>query len=477
MRILKMLSWIEMKTSMWPKYFFLLFLSSLLLFGCASKRFGKKAKEFDSAGLYVDAARMYYESVLANGNNIESKLGLQRNGQLVLAEKLELFKTQYNNNAYKDAVYAFLDAENYAKKVNDVGIKLIFPAENQVYFAEMKEHYLSARYQDAMQALDLEQFSGAELILAEVLSIDVAYKDAKQHWITAKYEPIYRNGIQYAENHLYRLAYYSFSEVMAGSPTYRDVVTRKADALQLATITIAVAPFVMPNQMEGPLSQAFQSKAIAALNNLDSPFFKVVIDNGVNSLVGSRLSSQKSVVSNYIRQYSQLIKAKAVLLCRILKNVETTGVVIKNTKPGYLKREEEYVDSEGLKKKRVVYDKVQYHEHQQNNLAELQAEFSLIDVATGNVVVSDVVGMSLNSNVSYATYQGDIKNLVPGYWKTIDKFSAEDKVYDTSEKVSALQALLKSNRTIVSASSLMTDVVARAAAQLALTVEKYNPEV
>ena len=102
MRILKMLSWIEMKTSMWPKYFFLLFLSSLLLFGCASKRFGKKAKEFDSAGLYVDAARMYYESVLANGNNIESKLGLQRNGQLVLAEKLELFKTQYNNNAYKN---------------------------------------------------------------------------------------------------------------------------------------------------------------------------------------------------------------------------------------------------------------------------------------------------------------------------------------------------------------------------------------
>jgi hypothetical protein len=43
--------------------------------------------------------------------------------------------------------------------------------------------------------------------------------------------------------------------------------------------------------------------------------------------------------------------------------------------------------------------------------------------------------------------------------------------------VSALQALLKSNRTIVSASSLMTDVVARAAAQLALTIEKYNPEV
>ncbi len=462
---------------MFSKYGLLLLISSFLLFGCASKRYGKKAREFDSAGLYVDAARMYYESVLANGNNIESKLGLQRNGQLVLMEKLELFKTHFNNNAYKEAVYVFLDAENYAKQINDVGIKLIFPADNQVYFSEVKEHYLGNRYQEALHSLDLEQFEGAEIILKEILDIDASYKDAAQHWITAKYEPIYRNGVQYMENHLYRMAFYSFSEVMTGSATYKDVGALRADALQQATITIAVAPFVMPNQREDALSQAFQSKSIAALNSLKSPFFKVVIDNGVNSLYGNQLTQQKTVINNYISQYSHLIKAKTVLSCRILKNVEKTGTFTKVNKPGYLKREEEYVDNEGQKRKRVVYDKVLYMEYQQTNVAELMAEFSLIDVASGNVVVSDAVSLSAASNVYYAVYQGESKNLVPGYWKSLDKVSSEDKVYDNTENVSALQSLLKANRNILPASALMNEVITNSATMLAQTVEKYNPEV
>lgn len=459
------------------KYCLLLFLSSILLFGCASKRYGNKAKKFDAAGLYVDAAKMYYESVVANGNNIESKLGLQRNGQLVLMEKLELFKTHFNNNADKDAVYAFIDADNYYKQINAVGIKLLFPPENQVYYAEVKERYLGGRYQEAMMALDLEQFSGAEQVLREIVEIDAAYKDAKQHWVTAKYEPIYRNGLQYMENQLYRKAFYSFSEVMAGSASYKDVVAQKAEALQQATITIAVAPFVMPSQSVGVVSRALQTKSVNALNNLKSPFFKVVIDERINGLTGDRRHPQQDVIINYIRQNGHLINAKTVLSCRILKNVENTGELKKTNKPGYLKREEEYTDADGVKKKRVVYDKVVYVEQQQRNMAELVAEFSLIDVATGNVVAADVATFSLDSEVSYAVYQGDTKNLIPGHWKARDRSYPEDRVFDNSSDVAALQNRLKSNRNIVSASTLMSDAIAKVAGQLASTVEKYNPEV
>ena len=462
---------------MWCKYCFLLVLSSVLLFGCASKRYGKKAKKFDEAGLYVDAAKMYYESVVANGNNIESKLGLQRNGQLVLMEKLELFKTHFNNNADKDAVYAFIDADNYYKQINAVGIKLLFPPENQVYYTEVKERYLGGRYQEAMMSLDLEQFSGAEQVLREIVEIDGAYKDAKQHWITAKYEPIYRNGLQYMENQLYRKAFYSFSEVMSGSASYKDVVAQKAEALQLATITIAVAPFVMPNQTINVLSQALQTKSIHALNTLKTPFFKVVVNERINTLTGDRRNTQQAAITSFITQNAHLISAKTILMCRILKNVENTGELKKTNKPGYLKREEEYVDAEGAKHKRVVYDKVVYVEQQQRNYAELVAEFSLVDVASGNVVVADVVTISLDSEVSYAVYQGDTKNLVPGYWKARDKNSPEDRVLDTTSEVAALQNLLKANKNIVLASTLMSECIAKAASQLALTVEKYNPEV
>lgn len=459
------------------RFFLLLIVASIFFAGCASKRYGKKAKKFDEAGLYVDAAKMYYESVLANGNNIESKLGLQRNGQLVLMEKLELFKTHFNNNADKEAVYAFLDADQYARQVNAVGIKLIFPADNQVYYSEVKERYLEGRYQVAMMSLDQEQFAGAEQVFKEIIDIDAAYKDAKQHWVTAKYEPIYRNGLQFMESQLYRKAFYCFSEVMEGASAYKEVVAKKAEALDLATITIAVAPFVVQNHSINALSQALQSKSIHAINQLKTPFFKVVIDEQVNALKGDWRNSLQAVVTHYIAQNKNQIHAKTVLTCRILRNTESSGELKKTTKPAYAKRDEEYTDAEGRKQKRVVYDKVVYEDLTQRNEAILSAEFSLVDVATGNVVAADVVTISLDSQVHYATYQGDVKSLVPGYWKARDKVSPEDSVRDYTSDVAALQSLLKSNRNIVSASALMSEAVAKVAAQLAATVEKYNPEV
>jgi hypothetical protein len=144
----------------------------LTLFGCASKRHVKKGLKLENTGLYMDAAQEYYRSLVANRNNIDAKLGLKRTGQLVLEDKIDQFKSQYQNGTPKDAVYAYRNAEEYYKKVKNVGVPLIFPEEQKSYYREVEDVYLNQVYVDASKALDLEEFGTAEKLFAEVLTFN-----------------------------------------------------------------------------------------------------------------------------------------------------------------------------------------------------------------------------------------------------------------------------------------------------------------
>ena len=110
-----------------------------MIFGCASKRYLKQAYKLDKAGLYSDAANLYYNSLQKNNKNIEAKLGLQRTGQMVLDDKAKDFKSKYENASAKDAVYAYRDADAYHKKVASLGVNLIFDDANQTYYKEVED--------------------------------------------------------------------------------------------------------------------------------------------------------------------------------------------------------------------------------------------------------------------------------------------------------------------------------------------------
>ena len=56
----------------------------VFLTGCASKKFTKRGEKFEQAGLYEDAAEYYYQAVKRKGTNLDAKVGLRKNGQLLL---------------------------------------------------------------------------------------------------------------------------------------------------------------------------------------------------------------------------------------------------------------------------------------------------------------------------------------------------------------------------------------------------------
>lgn len=131
------------------KHLILLISLIFILCACASKRYVKKASLLENSGLYSDAANNYFNSLQKNINNIDAKLGLKRTGQLVLDDKIENFKSLYQNGSAKEAVYAYRSAEDYLKKIQGVGIKLIFPEEEKNYYREVEDTYLNQIYGEA----------------------------------------------------------------------------------------------------------------------------------------------------------------------------------------------------------------------------------------------------------------------------------------------------------------------------------------
>jgi hypothetical protein len=463
-----------------PKYlhlFVIVLVGALVSFSCASKKFAKQANKYAEAGLYRDAAQMYYRSVVANNKNIEAKLGLQRTGQLVLQEKLAAFKTHYDNNAVKEAVYAYIDANSYYDQVKSVGIMLVFPPENNVYYDEVKEKYLHGRYAEGLQTLDVEDFPSAEQIFAEILKIDATYKDSKTHFTTAKYEPQYRRGIEQFNNGLYRTSYYTYNNIIAGTGNYKDAIDKRSEALSKALITINVVPFQMSHPSLASNTQILRTKSIGELSQLKSPFYKVVADEVLNQLPSDGRKSQPKDLIPFMATYSESITAKAVLTARIIRIDENNNDAQVTTKHGYIKSMIETVDkTTGEKKSVPKYDKVSYKEISQTNTSQVVFEFTLIDVKSGAILVTDAATLNNSSNIHYASYQGDTKNLIPGYWKTADKESPEDAVYDNKDKVSQLRDLLNATREIKQAEMLTNELLTDASKRMAKSIELYNPE-
>lgn len=394
-------------------YLLITILSILLLHGCASKRYVKKAAEFDNAGLYSDAADMYYRSLQANDKNIDAKLGLQRTGQMVLDDKIKEFKSQYTSGTAKDAVYAFRNAEGYYKQVQAVGVQLQLSEEQRAYYREVEDLYLNKVYQEAMKALNMEEFTSAEQQFSEILTINAAYKDSKTHWTTAKYEPIYRQANEYLSNNLFRKAYYDFESILKGTGGYKNSLELKADALEKAMITIAVAPIGYSNATQKPVALQLNTKIVSQINALKTPFYKVISDQVVSSSSNININNDPAAAIQWLKRMGANIQAKTILTGKIVRYAKRTGSLVKSEKKAYRKTMVKVVDKEtNLPVEKAIYDKVRYFEFQQTNTVQFTIQYTLLNVETSEIIISDVFSHEEKPEIYYATFDGDYKQLV-----------------------------------------------------------------
>ncbi len=450
----------------------------LILAGCASKRFVKKGLLLENSGLYADAAEQYYNSLLKNINNIDAKLALQRTGQLVLEDKIENFKNQYQSSTAKDAVYAYRDADAYFKKLQKVGIKLLFPEEQTSYYKEVEDKYLNQIYSEASKALGLDQFSTSEKQFAEILTINPNYKDAKSKWTIAKYEPQYRKGNELMTNNMYRSAYFIFKKIIDETNTYENSLELMNTSLSQAKVTIYISPVNTNYSSYRTIAGQLNSHIVKGINSIKSPLYEVVGTGTTASSNANPFSKAfkydrtKGVVNSLPKH-----NAKTVFSSYINKYYTNKGRLFKSEKHAYLKRTEEYIEKETrLRKTRVVYDKVKYYEYRLERKVRLNVGYEMKRTDRNELAVSNGFNKETIDAIHYAEFEGDYKNLVPGTWKYIDKDTEEDKIYDNSTAINRLRKVFEGRKTAKSVSELESTLMSACVSQIVKDIKNYQPE-
>ena len=447
----------------------LLLLSVILLVaGCASKRYTKKAGKFEEAGLYEDAAEYYYQAVKKKDSNVDAKLGLRKNGQLTLDKKLSDFTYAYKRADYKKAVYNYIDAEKYYNKVKSVNVNLNFPEYHKEYYEEAKGDYLNKKYADGIDKLNREDFTAALSVFEEMKGIDANYKDVKDLYITAKYEPMYRDANQYLETGIYRKAYYTFETIIKGAGTYKQSVALKDEAQEKGTITVLVTNISYSNYRYSKSAGTITNDIKGKLSKLNNPFLKIIDPStlDVNIYENGQMNMQAA----------NLAGIKAVLSGKITRITLSNGKLVKNNKKGYLKEVTKTKNEAGEEIKKVKYIKTNYTEYKQENNASFELNFKMVSTEDNSIMVSDIISKYKSDKIHYAVFSGNKSKLISGYWKYKDRNSEKDVKKDNKTDIKKLQNLLKANKNIKSAQTLLNQIVNNSTKEITNKVNKYNPE-
>lgn len=454
------------------KRILLLSLIVVLSVSCVSKRYAKKAVEFEKVGLYQEAADFYFKSLKANKNNVDARIGLKKNGEMVLNLKLERFTSLWQDRLAKESTYAFIDADNYTKHLKSLGVELIIDQKYRAWFEEAGNSYLSDKYSQGVNALNNEDFFNANTIFSEIVKIDPSFRDSKDKLRIAIYEPKYRDSNQAMSMNLYRKAYYGFSNIISSTGEYKESRALMLEAQENATITILVTPFIQNSLWFRDVQTNFSTRVIRSIDDVNSPFIKVkdasfLDDKGAIFFSNGDIDLKKATFEGI----------GAVLSGRIKTVQESPGHQHVENKTGYTKIIKKTKDAQGVVHESVEYDKVMYRTVYQKNSISISVEYKMISAKTGEIMTTDVIFVTHSDEIHFALFDGDSKKLVPGYWKNRNKSSSDDKVYDNYSDVNNLKNLLRGNRNIQSIQSLKDQALNEISQKIANQVGKYNPEV
>lgn len=449
--------------------------ASVLFSGCASRRYEKMALKNEQAGLFEDAAELYLQSLTANKDNIDAKIGARKTGQITLDRKLSDFSSAYSAGKVNEAVFYYLTAKTYAEKFAASGVLLEFPSSYEEQFREVKNISIEEKYRKGVKLLDDEKFAESEVLFKEIIDLESNYKDVNDLYKTAHYEPLYRQGKKLYENKTFRKAYYTFAIIVNETGDYKEASQYRNDALEAATFVVMVNEFDYKQDMK--LASTIRNAMIAQMINSDNPFLKVVdasfgkeTDYKRKKVVDDRATEQNN-------QPNIPVKNNAILKGKIVMAGINNGRLISEQKKGFIKRTYETIDkTSGLKSTKVEYDKINYLEYSQNNSANCAFSYQLVSAETGEVLVSDEISLNSRDEFYYASYNGETQNIYPGFWKSLKGDSPEDVINTSYQDYSGLQKRFAAKRSIKSGEQLMGELVDQIAMKSSGAVIRFNPE-
>jgi tetratricopeptide (TPR) repeat protein len=460
-----------------PFFFTGIILISTLLGGCASKRFMNKALELEEAGLISESADLYLRSLQANDDNIDSKLGLKRTGQVVLDKKSDEFMAFYRNSQYKEAVYTFLDAKKYHTQVKRFGIDLNFSKNTHAYYQEVKDIYLNEQYGKAVNALNVENFDNALRLFNEILEIDSNYRNATQLWTTARYEPVYKDGINFLKSGKNRNAYYAFDEILKNNGEYKEASKRQNEAREKALIRIGFIPFTSFSISQQNIADEIRTYITSEISRQNSPFYEVIESPSLKKFNMSYVLLRNLLLNKKENHPELPANMDAVLTGKINDYSSTTSSLTKTKRKAWLKETKTIKKEDGSEEKVTEYRKVYYFEYSRKSQFNVSLSYSLTNTHNNTVMVADVIEKEMEDHIKYAKFDGDHRKLIPGTWHSLTRKSQTDKVYDDSRSIKELQLAFGSRQDLTESYELKKQSLSEISNIISQKIINYNPEI
>ena len=440
--------------------------SVLVLVACnGSKGLSKKAAQLEAGGMYAEAADMYLQSVQRSSKNVDAKIGLKKNGQQLLNDKLSVFWKAFNMGDQKaEAVNAYIAAKSYADQVGRLGVQLEIPDNYTSDFTKVKGEYVLELYEKGQALMDKQDYPNAEKIFARIGELEPGYKDSGSLQAVAYLEPLYRSGKEALAAAQYRKAYNDLGKVLAKDAAYKDCAALRKDAVEKGRYTIAVLPFT-GNAKQKPINDKLLAYATTALTEVNDPFLKVVDRENLQRILEEQRLGLSGVVDEQTAvSVGNLMGAKAVLMGTLIDYREEVGALKTSTKSGFESYRMRQLNKETNTYETIVkYRPVKYTEHLQENKVILSFSYKIVSLETGEVLFSKVVDANKDDHMYYASYDGDKTTLMPaGQNGTVDPNDAARR---------NLQQLLAAPREIKPVATLGSDALREGATNMASTIQ------
>jgi tetratricopeptide (TPR) repeat protein len=437
-----------------------------MLSACSGSRsYAKKAGKLDAAGMYAEAAEMYLQAVQRNHKNVDAKIGLKQAGQRLLDDKLSVFfKNVTMGQDRAAAVQSYLEARNYQERVVRLGVMLDIPEHYKAEFERVKGEHLLDLYDRGQQLLGQQDFAAAERVFSEIARLEPGYKDASSLQAVAYLEPLYRAGVASLQIGAYRKAHEEFGKVVAKDRTYKDAFSLQQEALEKGRFIVAVLPFTAPAGQDAQATKA-QAHAMTALTNTGDPFLRVVDRENMDHLLDEqRLGLSGMVDEQTAVRVGNLLGARAVLMGSVIDYREVPGRMRTSTKQAFESYNVQRTDPEtGEKITEVKYRPAQYVEYYQENVAVVSISYRLVDLETGEILLSKVEEREAKDNLYYATSKVTPEKLFPIRNGVVDLRSGARN---------DLRALFNGPREVKSTAVLANDAVRTATATMAAAVQQ-----
>lgn len=398
------------------KNLFAAFFVLLVISSCdPSKRYMKEGDKQYLLGNNDGASNYYYNALLVKPGKIEAMQGLKKTGNVVLQGKFGQFSKHVVSNENQQAVMQYLACKKYYDKCKSVGVELEWPTMYDPIYEDLKNDYISKRYDAGLEYMKNNKYELAEAAFAEIALIDSTYKDATVLRVKSIVEPLYQHGQKMMEIENYREAYRDFNKIVSLDATYKNSLALRNDALAKASIGLGVLPVQNQTRVQGFDVRLYQ-QIVATLVQAKNPFLKVVDRSSLEGMLREQQLGMSGMVDpESAAKAGKLIGLKYVLMTAISDLVyEDTGLLGDS-----LVAYEAYTETlppaipNGIPQTVTRFKKVQYMDSHQKRRLYYRVFYQLVSTQTAQVVASEVLTEEMADEMHNCTYAGNVNSLYP----------------------------------------------------------------